>query len=140
MLNHPSWMMLTSTECEWELTRTALRTVRFKRPILFSWVLHDTRTHYVFRSIRLSVILCFLVTCYATLHSALSVRPSVTYYFFVFFYSLTSLLLPKWSSDLKYGPCPPHATGVAVYPVLSHEKTLFWKVLLIEVLRSLKKC
>ena len=23
------------------------------------------------------------------------------------FYFLTSLLLPKWSSDLKYGPCPP---------------------------------
>ena len=27
--------------------------------------------------------------------------------FFCDFYFLTSLLLPKWSSDLKYGPCPP---------------------------------
>ena len=35
-----------------------------------------------------------------------SVCPSVTFYFFHVFYSLTSLLLPKWSSDLKNGPCP----------------------------------
>ena len=27
--------------------------------------------------------------------------------FFYDFFSLTSQLLPKWSSDLKYGPCPP---------------------------------
>ena len=31
----------------------------------------------------------------------------VTLYFFYDFISLTSLLLPKWSGDLKYGPCPP---------------------------------
>ena len=31
----------------------------------------------------------------------------VTLYFFYDFYFWTSLLLPKWSSDLKYGPCPP---------------------------------
>ena len=60
----------------------------------------------------------FLVACYATLHPALSVcllsihpsvRPSVypSYYFFKFLRSLASLLLPKWSSDLKYCPCPP---------------------------------
>ena len=61
----------------------------------------------------------FLVACYATLHPALSVRPSVglsvrpsvcpsvTFYFFYGFYSLTSLLLHKWSSELKHGPCPP---------------------------------
>ena len=43
----------------------------------------------------------FLVACYATLHPALS-------FFFCFFSrSLFSLLLPKWSSDLKYSPCPP---------------------------------
>merc|ERR1712121_522024 len=39
-----------------------------------------------------------------------SVCRSVTFYFFYFFYDYyfwTSLLLPKWSSDLKYGPCPP---------------------------------
>ena len=60
----------------------------------------------------------FLVACYATLHPALSVGQSVcwsvgrsvTFYFFYFFYEFyfwTSLLLPKWSGDLKYGPCPP---------------------------------
>ena len=32
---------------------------------------------------------------------------SVTFYFFYDSYFWTSLLLPKWSSDLKYGPCPP---------------------------------
>ena len=37
----------------------------------------------------------------------LSVGWSVTLYFFYDFYFWTSLLLPKWSSDLKYGPCPP---------------------------------
>ena len=35
-----------------------------------------------------------------------SVGRSVTFYFFYDFYFLTSLLLPKWSDDLKYGPCP----------------------------------
>ena len=47
---------------------------------------------------------------HATLHPALSVRPLVCRSHFSFFYesySLTSLLQPKWSSDLKYGPCPP---------------------------------
>ena len=35
---------------------------------------------------------------------------SVSWSHFTFFYdfiSLTLLLLPKWSGDLKYGPCPP---------------------------------
>ena len=58
---------------------------------------------------------------HATLHPALSVGLSVClsvgwsvtfyffyqFYFFYDFYFWTSLLLPKWSSDLKYGPCPP---------------------------------
>ena len=35
-----------------------------------------------------------------------SVRPSITLYFFGLSRSLATLLLPKWSSDLKYGPCP----------------------------------
>ena len=56
-------------------------------------------------------VFLFLVACYATLHPALSIRPSigrlVTFYFFYDFYFFTSLLLPKWSSDLKYGSCPP---------------------------------
>ena len=38
---------------------------------------------------------------------SLSVGWSVTFHFFYEFYFLTSLLLPKWSRDLKYGPCPP---------------------------------
>ena len=51
--------------------------------------------------------------CYATLHPALLVRRSVgpyirhTYFFVFFLWSLASQLLPKWSSDLKYIPCPP---------------------------------
>ena len=36
-----------------------------------------------------------------------SVGWSVTLYFFYDFISFISLLLPKWSGDLKYGPCPP---------------------------------
>ena len=32
---------------------------------------------------------------------------SVTFYFFITLIFLTSLLLPKWSCDLKYGPCLP---------------------------------
>ena len=47
---------------------------------------------------------------HATLQPALSVGWSVGRSHFTFFYdfiSLTSLLLPKWSGDLKYGPCPP---------------------------------
>ena len=49
---------------------------------------------------------------HATLQPALSVGRSVgrlvghtlLFYHFIF---LTLLLLPKWSGDLKYGPCPP---------------------------------
>ena len=47
---------------------------------------------------------------HATLQTALSVGRSVGRSHFTFFYdfiSLTSLLLPKWSDDLKNGPCPP---------------------------------
>ena len=37
-----------------------------------------------------------------------SVGQSVTLLFLFYdLYSLTSLFRPKWSSDLKYGPCPP---------------------------------
>ena len=31
----------------------------------------------------------------------------LSFMIFYHFYSLTLLLLPKWSGDLKYGPCPP---------------------------------
>ena len=62
------------------------------------------------------------------LHPALLVRRSVcwstcwsvTLYFFCFLRSLASLLLPKWSSDFNYGPCPPaHDLGGRV-------STLVW--------------
>ena len=57
-------------------------------------------------------LLLFLVACYVTLHPALSVRWSIRWYvglsvrsshftFWGFLRSLASLLLPKWSSNLK---------------------------------------
>ena len=54
----------------------------------------------------------FLVACtrlYTPLCPSVgrSVGWLVTLYFFYDFIFLTSLLLPKWSGDLKYGPCPP---------------------------------
>ena len=60
---------------------------------------------------------------HATLQPALSVRPSVGRSRFTFFYDFISLalqLLPKWSIDLKYGPCPPardfgsHVSGLGL--------------------------
>ena len=66
-----------------------------------------------------SFFLSLFIRVHATLQPALSVRwsvgwlvsrsvgQSVTFYFFYDFYFWTSLLLPKWSSDFKYGPCPP---------------------------------
>ena len=45
---------------------------------------------------------------HATLQPALSVGRSVGRSHFTFFYDFISLTsLPKWSGDLKYGPCPP---------------------------------
>ena len=38
----------------------------------------------------------------------LSVRHTLLFFInFIYFIFWTSLLLPKWSGDLKYGPCPP---------------------------------
>ena len=45
----------------------------------------------------------FLVAGYATLHPALSVRPSVA----LVMGFLALLLLPKCSTDLNHGPYPP---------------------------------
>ena len=45
-----------------------------------------------------------------------SVPPSITLYFFGVLWSLASQHLPKLSSDLKNGPCPPVRNWVAVYP------------------------
>ena len=57
-------------------------------------------------------MLTTMLMCYATLHPALPVRPSVSLsvcrshsiFFMIFF---TSLPLPKWSCDLVNGPCSP---------------------------------
>ena len=52
-----------------------------------------------------------------------SVGPSVTVCF-LFLLSLASLLLPKWSSDLKYGPYPPARDwGSRVSGLVRHPKT-----------------
>ena len=53
------------------------------------------------------IILC-LFSRWTRLYNPLC--PSVGWSHFTFFndfISLTSLLLPNWSGDLKYGPCPP---------------------------------
>ena len=55
-------------------------------------------------------IIRFLVACYAALNPALLVRPSVRPSHFTFsalMGFLALLLLPKCSTDLNYGPCPP---------------------------------
>ena len=72
----------------------------------------------------------FLVACtrlYTPLCPSVgrSVCRFVTLYFFYGFFFGASLLLPKWSSDLKYGPFYPHATSVAVYPALFLSKFVF---------------
>ena len=86
---------------------------------------------------RLSV-LAFLIACYATLHSALSVRPSVcrsvhptvTLYFFSGFRGLwPHRSCPNDQVTSNKAPAHPHATGVAVYPALFHEKSYMLKLL-----------
>ena len=70
-----------------------------------------------------------------------SVRWSVrhTLLFFVFLRFLASLLLPKWWSGLKYGPCPParnlgsRVSGLVhfwLWPPLKH-KCCLWKYAVI---------
>ena len=88
------------------------------------------RMQQVIRVLRHEIIGCVTMRTvfsrvHATLQPALSVRWSVGksvgwsvghILLFYDFISLTSLLLPKWSSDLKYSPPHLHATLVAVYP------------------------
>merc|ERR1712074_290452 len=83
---------------------------------------------FLFCSLSLSFFfLFFLVACYATLHPAMSVRPSVRrsvgpshFTFSAFMGFLAIPLLPKCSTDLKYGPCPPardwgsHVSGLVL--------------------------
>ena len=52
----------------------------------------------------------FLVACYVTLHPTLLVHPSVrpSHFTFLAFIGILAIpLLPKCSTDLKYGPFPP---------------------------------
>ena len=62
--------------------------------IVFSRVLRDSTPRFVRPSVGWSV--------------GRFVGPHFT--FFIRFTFLTSPLLPKWSSDLKYGPCPPDSS------------------------------
>ena len=50
--------------------------------------------------------------------------------FFYDFISLTSLLLPKWSGDLKYGPCPPARDFGSRVSGLVHQTRAFFHLLL----------
>ena len=79
-----------------------------------AWQVRNRMKNNNVRGVSIIISKVFLVACHATLHPALSVRRSVrpsvrhTLLFFLFFLrSLASLLLPKWSSDLKNSPCPP---------------------------------
>ena len=60
---------------------------------------------FLFSRVPCDSTLCF-VGSYVYPSVCLSVRPS-HFTFFGFLRFLSSLLLPKWSSDLKYSSCPP---------------------------------
>ena len=56
-----------------------------------------------------------------SLHSPMSIRQSAIFYFFAFYiFVVSGISAPAQMliSDLKYNPCPPHATGVAMYLAL----------------------
>ena len=89
------------------------KTTRLVSTIL-SRVLRDSTTH----SVRLSV--------------GWSVGRLVSRSRFTFFYdyiSLTSLHLPKWSSDLKCGPCPPARDFGSRLSGLVEQRLTRWKVM-----------
>ena len=66
-------------------------------------------TYYVDKTIVFSRVLCDSTPRFVRRLVGWSVGWSVghTLLFFYVFYSLTILLLPKYSGELKYGPCPP---------------------------------
>ena len=74
----------------------------------------------------------FLVACYATRQPALLIHPPVGpshLTFLIFLLFLASLLLSKWSSDLKYSPCPPTCdwgSRVSDLVFLSKELVVIW--------------
>jgi len=73
---------------------------------------------------RLYFLTIFLVACYATLHPALSVRPSVhpfvgpTVSLFCFCDLWPHCSCPNDQVTSNTAPTHPHATGVSVYPAL----------------------
>ena len=78
--------------------------------LLFGWYSSNTQVLFIKTCLRYK---CLATNIFSRMHARTrlynplcpSVGPHFT--FFMIFNSLTSLLLPKWSSDLKYGPCPP---------------------------------
>ena len=54
-----------------------------------------------------------------------------SHFTFFFHFTLTSLLLPKWSGDHKYGPCPPardfgsHTSGLVFLSKLKRKARYF---------------
>ena len=103
--------------------------------VLFCFFVFFSAFSFIFISIHLYIF----SRVHATLQPALSVGRSVGrsvgpshFTFFYDFISLTSLLLPKWSGDLKNGPCPPardfgsRVSGLVletVHPRLTPSKT-----------------
>ena len=76
------------------------------------WLIYHSLIIFSYSLFWFKKTVIFFSRVHATLQLALSIHPSVgwsvTFYFFYdFFFSSTSLLLPKWSSDLKYSPCQP---------------------------------
>ena len=59
--------------------------------------------------------------------------------FSAFLSVLSSLLLPKYISDLHYCSCPPHATRVAAYPALFLFKSAFLLKFLILIFDAMPK-
>ena len=106
--------------------------MKVKNPIKIKQMNNITSV-FVSSDVVFSFIHSFLVACTRLCNPLCplvgrSVGWSVTLYFFYDFYFWTSLLLPKWSSDLKYGPCPPardfgsRVSGLVFFKKGSHSK------------------
>ena len=73
--------------------------------LLWFICIHDFESHPSERELSYDFALTLVTLLYNLLCP--SVGRSVSLVLLHDFISLTSLLLPKWSIDLKYGPCPP---------------------------------
>ena len=73
----------------------------------------ECSTINIFRVMIYLFVLCFELVCFSCFFSPFSsidLLPKsikILIFFFLWFYSVTSLLLPKWSNDLQYGPWLP---------------------------------